>query len=311
MNKQAVTKAAIVPYFDPEIQNMGLEKYGWVAFPNTEVIEFLGQDSTGRYITGIDEDALDLIRLDDPELIAAKKEQRREIVNRLEKFYGQGSLDARNNSFWSNFYLDIKDNYRVLDFAVPKDELVFHAIKAGGFEEVAPTFEEAQNSPKLYKYYLKIAEEEAAVKTQYTKLIRKAGGVLTDLAEKDHKKVFLLAKVLLSPNNEFKINTPVDVMYEKLDMFIEGKIVKTNKKDTASQFLAASKMTKEDLTLNALAVDAIFYRILTDEAGNYYNRQTETRLGKNLKEIVEFLKNPINASELENIEARVREKWAK
>jgi hypothetical protein len=311
MNKLTPVKAAIVPYFDPEILNLGLEKYGWVTFPNTEIIEFIGQDSTGRFLTGIDPFGYDLRGTVDEEERTAKVEERNNIIKRLEQVYGEGALDARNNTFWSAFSLDIKDNYRALDFSMPKDELIFHAIRAGGFEEVAPTYEEAQNSPKLYKYYLKIAEEEAAIKTQLTKITNKAKGLLTDLTEKDPKKVFYISKLLLSPNNEFRLNTPVDVLYEKLDMFIDGQIVKTNKKETASQFLAAVKMSKEDLTLHAITIDAIFYRVLYDESGNYYNKQTETRLGKNIKEIVEFLKNPINATELENIEARVREKWGK
>lgn len=306
----ANAKISIEPYFDPNIPNQGLENYGLATFPETELQEFITLDEHGRYVTGLDVDAPSVVYLEDQEEKEAKEKEITDIIKRLERVLGIGKLNATNHDFWSTFILQIKNGQRILDIRKPLDEVIYHAIRAGGFEEIAPSYEHAQKSNKIYKYYLKRDDEEAAVKMQYSKLIGKAKGILVDMSEDDQYKMFLISKTLLTPSNEFKRTTAPDIIYGKLELFIEGTIVKDNKKDTVKQFLDAVKQDKETLTIKAYVTDAVYHRMIVQESdGHFYNKQTQTRYGKNLKEVINYLKNPINQSELDNISARVEKKW--
>jgi hypothetical protein len=116
--------------------------------------------------------------------------------------------------------------------------------------------------------------------------------------------------MVLTPDNQFKLATPADIIYDKLDDFIEGVIVKTNKKKTPEQFLKACETDKQTLHLTAIVKDALFYRnLVRGSDGYYFNPETEARYGKSEIEIVEFLKNPLNQSELDNISEKIEAKW--
>jgi hypothetical protein len=309
-NKMALSKLSIEPYFEAEMPNMGLEKYGMVSFPDTEVREYLSIDVNGRFVTGVDPDAVAIESIDDEQEREIKRAEIVKIKERLERVFGKGSLDALNEKFWATFELTIKNSRRDLDLRQPKDEIVYHAIKAGGFDIVAPDFNTAKTSNKLYKFYLKKEEEESENKIKYTKVINKAKGILAEMYDSDPSLMFRIAKVALAAANNFKPTTAPGIIFEKLNDFIDGKVVKTNKRETATQFLAFAKQDRETLTITGIVHDAIYYNMLIQEKdGHYYNKETEARYGKNIKEIVEFLKNPINSTELENITDRIEHKW--
>lgn len=304
-------KISIESYVDPNIPNNGLEKYGYATYPDTELTEYITIDEFKRAITGLDPDALSISQIEDEEERQAKIDEIKEIVARLEKVLGKGKLDATNLDYWRTFILKVTDGQRYLDLRKPNDEIIYHAIKAGGFTEIAKSYEEARNSNVFYKFYLKREEEEAAVKTQNKKVIAKAKGILVDLVEEDTVKLFLVSKNLLSPSKEYKRSTVPDIIFNDLEAFVEGTIVKTNKSETPKQFLDTVKLDKETLTLQAYVNDALYHRIIVQEPSDnyFYNRETTTRYGKNVKEVLNFLKNPINQSELDNVSERVEKKW--
>jgi hypothetical protein len=307
MNK---VKVSIEPYFEAEVPNMGLEKYGMVTFPDTEVREFVSQDINGRYITGIDPDAPAITNIEDDEEREAKLKQIQEIKSRLERVFGKDNLDARNGNFWNNFELVVHNNKKELDLKMPKDELLYHAVKAGGFELVAPDYDTARTSPKEFKYYMRKEDEDADIKIRFTILINEAKSKLNEMYHTDPALMFRIAKVILPSSTSFKPTTAPGLIYQKLNDFIEGKVVKTTKRETATQFISACSTDRETLTITGLVQDAIYYSIIVQEKdGHFYNRETEARYGKTVKEIVAFLKNPINSSDLENITKRVETKW--
>lgn len=303
-------KISIEPYFDEAIPNMGLEKYGMATFPETELQEDISKDENGRYLTGLDEYSNDVYSIEDEQEREAKVKSINEIKTRLEKIIGVGKLDATNKAFWGEFVLQVKNGSKELDMKRPLDEILYHAIIAGGFREVAPSYEVAKNSNILYKYYLKREEEEAAIRTQYSKLIDKANGQLVDMTDEDQYKMFLIAKNLLTLSHEFKRSTPSDIVYAKLREYITGESVKDDKKATVKKFLDTNKLDKESLTLKAYVNEALYRKFLVQEAdGHFYNKQTHTRYGKNVNEVINYLKDPINQTELDNISTRVEKKW--
>jgi hypothetical protein len=194
-----------------------------------------------------------------------------------------------------------------IDPQSPRDEILYHAAKAGGFTCVAPSLEKAREGD--YKFYLRQLEQDSELKIQRSLTLKKAGAELIDMYENDQHKLYLVAKSVLNPNHEFSPTTPKGVIYEKLEQFIEGTIVKDNKRATVKQFLEACKQSKESLYIQGLVKDAIYFNVFIKEPdGYFYNKETESRVGKNEKEAVKFIQNPVHQTELENVKTRVEAK---
>lgn len=304
MKKAAIS---IEPYFDADVPNMGFERYGLNTAPGSETTEYISKDVNGRYMTGLDIHAPSVVYLEDEEEKAAKIKEIEATVSRLESVFGVGALDARNAQFWNDFTIKLGYSGKSIDPQSPRDELAYHAVKSGGFSAIAPSLEKAREGD--YKFYLRQMEQDSELKIQRSLQLKRAGSELIQMYENDQHKMYLVAKVVLNPNSEFTPTTPKGIIYEKLEQFIEGTIVKDNKKATVKQFVDACKMTKESLYVQGLIRDALYYSVVQKEPDGYiYNRETETRLGKNEKDAVKFIENPSHQSELENLKTRVEAK---
>jgi len=67
----------------------------------------------------------------------------------------------------------------------------------------------------------------------------------------------------------------------------------------------------ETLKLKAVVKDASFYKIISLKAdGMLYHSQTSTVLGRNISDVVEMLKNPLNEDVLVKILTEVEKYWA-
>jgi hypothetical protein len=247
--------------------------------------------------------------MEDKEQRKATEQEIKESVSRLEKVFGEGRLDARNEEMWANFTIKLTHTGKDLDATNPKDEILIHAIKAGGFTSIAPSYEKAKEGVGEYKYYLRQVDIDSDLKVERKRSLAKAKGELSTMDAEDSHKMYLVAKALLNPNNEFSPSTPKGILFDKLDQFIEGTIVKDNKRGTIKQFLDTCKLDKETLYIYGLTKDALYFFIITREAdGYFYNKQTEARLGKSEKEVAKYLSNPLNQLELENVKSRVEAK---
>lgn len=306
----------IEQYFDPEIPNLGLEKYGMSLMDDGGIVEDLGYTKFGnqiRYITGLDVHSKSVKDIEDPVQRDAVINEINKTVEHIEKVLGAGALSPTNADFWSTIKLEIRGIRKYLDLSDVQDLVLYHCIKGGGFAEVAPSFEVAKNSPtKVFKFYLQELEEIAAIKTEIKKERNAARAELEKIRTKDPGKLFKVAKVVLTADNQFRYSTPIDHIYDKLDDFIEGTVVKTNKKKTPADFMAAAKLDKATLNLRAIVIDAIYYKFILLKSDNtYYNIETSSAYGRNLEEVIAYLGNPINSTELENISSRVEAIWNK
>jgi len=298
---------SIEPYFDPEMPNMGFERYGLSTAPGAELTEYVSKDVNGRYVTGLDLDSPSVMYLEDKEDKEAREQEIVEVVARLERVFGGGQLDARNEKMWQEFNIKLTHFGKDLDPTNPKDEILIHSIKAGGFTGIAPNLEKAKEGD--YKYYLRQVNSDSDLTVERKRSIARAKGELSKMDSEDSHKMYLVAKALLNPNNEFTPSTPKGILFDKLDQFIEGTIVKDNKKGTVKQFLDTCKQDKETLYIQGLVKDALYFFIITrDSDGYFYNKETEARAGKNEKEIVKYLSNPVHQLDLENVKARVEAK---
>jgi len=176
-----------------------------------------------------------------------------------------------------------------------QDLIKIIAIENGGFSMIAPSYEAARSSGGKYKFYLDKEVETIVFKTEVKKLRNKALSELQIMFEKNQNKLFYVCKVVDVDSAQYRKNTPFDIMYDNMDSYINGETVETSKRKAAEKFLAVAKMDMETLKLKSIVKDSHFYRLIGLRGdGHIYHLQSNTLLGKNQDDVVEFLKNPLN-----------------
>lgn len=279
-------------------------------FHRSELLGYKTLYGVKRYLTGLD----DVIVEHDPSLSDQDKKERiskiKGTVEKLERFFGKGNLDATNEKLWGEVKLVIDRKTTNLDLTDPKNEILFHCIKAGGFTEVAPSIEEAIEKRK--KFYLIEPLEFVENRVAPRKIIGKAIATLVDIYEKKgFDDIFFLAKYLLPVDKAYVKKTPKSLMYEDLDKFINGELIRKSKMECARMFLDAVKKPKSHIIVYCLVKDAFEYFnfIYTNTSGELKNNETGGLYGTTIERAVDHLLTPAFEHELENIKYRVEKKW--
>jgi hypothetical protein len=264
-----------------------------------------------RYKTGLDPE---VVRYDTT-LTDQEKEikiaQIEENVKRLEKLVGPGQLDATNSKFWSKVKLQLDRKTTNLDLTDFRKEILFHCIKAGGFETVAPSLEEAQSQDK--KFYLIEPVEFVENRVSPRKIFNDA---IYELQRLDRSKsfddMFYVAKYLMPVERAYTKRTPKSLMYEDLDKFLKGENLKSKRvSDNASQFMDALKLTKDILIVTDMVKDGIYFGMLyQNQAGELKNNETGGIYGNTVEAAVKHLLTPSYEHELENLKSRIIKKWS-
>jgi hypothetical protein len=104
------------------------------------------------------------------------------------------------------------------------------------------------------------------------------------------------------------------MLYKDLNDFIEGKLVRSNKKATAKQFLEAVELLSTDkkrLFVTAYVKEGSYFNFLnTTDDNQIKNTQTGTKYGATVTAATAYLMNPANQEELDNLKNRIEEKWS-
>ena len=320
-------KIAVRPYFDKSVSNMGLEKYGLSLFDGVfheEQLACLEVNGVKRYITGLNEFAPEVKLLPEDER-EAKAREIRKVVSQLEKELASNVVDPEDKDFWNKIQLLKPSNSDFWDKIVvrcgneplflepdkdPYDLIKLYAINAGGFAIVSKSYDDARKRPVPPKFYLDVAEETVVIKTELKKMRNKALAELQKMYDKQANKLFYVCKIVDVDSVQYKKNTPNDVMYDNMDRYINGETVERNKKLTAERFLEAAGHDLATLKLKAVAKDAAYYKyIVTKPDGFIYHLSSSTMLGRNLADVVEFMKNPINQDITDQLVAKVEANW--
>jgi len=318
---------AIRPFFNPDKQNMGLENYGMSLYDGVfheETLACLEINGVKRYVTGLNEFAPE-VKLLPPGERELKVKEIRKVVSQLEKelaanvvdpedkdFWNKLSLLKPNNdSFWSRISIRCGNDPVFLDPEKdPYDLIKLHAIKAGGFSIVAKSLKEAKKSNPTPKFYLDTVEESIATRTEYTKLRNKALVALEGMYNKNNTKLLYVAKVVDVDSTQYTKNTPVDILYENMDEFINGNGTESNKKKSAESFIKASNLTMKDLKIEALVKDCLFYRFILKKGNGWIETiDSGIKLGKIKEEVVSFLNQPDQAEVVQSLLKKVEPYW--
>jgi hypothetical protein len=318
---------AIRPYFESNVSNMGLEKYGLSLFDGVfheEQLACLEINGVKRYITGLNEFAPEVKSLPADER-EAKVKQIRKTVSDLEKELNSNVVDPEDKDFWNKIELLKPSNSVFWDKIILRcgneptylqpdkdayDLIKLHAINAGGFSMIAKSFDDARTRSVPPKFYLDISEETVVVKTELKKMRNKALAELQKMYDKNANKLLYVAKILDISSTLYTKSTPNDILYDNMDKYINGETVEKNKKLTAEKFLEVSSNDLTTLKLRAIAKDAAYHKyIVTKPDGFIYHLSSSTMLGRNLADVVEFLKNPTNEQITAQIISKVEEHW--
>jgi len=320
------TAIAVRPFFDSSASNMGLENYGLSLYDGVkhhEQLSCLESNGVMRYVTGLNEFAPE-IKLLSKELREARIKEIRSAIIELEKDLAANVIDIDDKEFWNKVTLLRPDNQKFwnkiniscgnepmfLDPKDPYDRIKLFAIEAGGFAIVAKSYDDARSKAVAPKFYLDKEEETVMARTEYKKMRNKALSELQKLFDKNSTKLFYIAKVVDLNSTQYKKSTPNDVIYENMDMYINGDGGEGNKERAAKSFIETAAMDMETLKIKSIVRDSVFFKYIINRADGYiYHVKSSALLGRNVADIVEYLKNPLNEDILKDLNTAVEKYW--
>ena len=320
------TAIAVRPFFDNSVSNMGLENYGLSLYDGVKHFEQLAcleQNGVVRYLTGLNEFApeIKLLKGEDKE---ARVREIRTAIAELETELAANVLDIEDPQFWNKVKLLKPDNKDFLnrisiscgnepvflDPNDPYDRIKLYAIEAGGFSIVAKSFDDARSRAVPPKFYLDKKEQTVIARTEYKKMRNKALSELQKLFDKNSTKLFYVAKVVDGNSTQYRKSTPNDVMYENMDLYINGEGVESNKERAAKSFLEAVNMDMETLKIKSIVRDSVFFKYIINKADGYiYHSKSNAMLGRNVSDVIEYLKNPLNEDVLADLNKACEKFW--
>ena len=133
---------------------------------------------------------------------------------------------------------------------------------------------------------------------------------LDKIFKKNPNKLFYVAKVIDANSAQYKKSTSPDIIYDNLDRYLNGEAFETNITRAAKNFLEAVELDMETLKLRALIKDATFYRFITVRSDGFiYETDSSSQMGRNSKECLAYLKNPLNDAILASLMSKVENYW--
>jgi hypothetical protein len=318
---------SIKPYFNPDKDNMGLEKYNMTLFDGVwhhENIACLERNGISRYVTGLNEFAPEVKELE-PTARKAKIKEIRLAVCQLEKELASNVIDIEDAEFWNKVQVLRPDNHKFwekielkvgneplyLDPAKdPYDLIKLYAIEAGGFSLIAKSLEACKRKGGV-RFYLDKVKETAGTRTDSTKIKNKALAALQNLFDTDTTKLLYIAKVVDGNSTQYIKGTPIDILYENMDNYINGKGVEKNIKKASENFITVTNSSMEDLKIRAMIKDAMVYNLMSTKTDGYiYDKYSGSKLGVRPAEVLEFLKDPKNDDTLQRYIDEIEDLWS-
>lgn len=268
-----------------------------------------------KFVTGLTEqDILSNNGLTDDEKKVYVKvaESAKEKVLRV---YGENAVDSTNETFWSGPRVTLKITNSIFSNVFDDEnveDLIFKMqVIAGGYTSIAPTLEIAERTGK--KFYLTGEDEftEKNYKEEFG-VKRKAIAALDEILEqKGIDALLYLTWNTLDKNNGFTKNTSKQVFETALMEFIEGKHVKSGKKDCAKRFYdnyVEWKNNKDGVIAKAIVNAAYHFGELYFDDGKFKTSKRMTMLGSTLEESLKILMKPEHQNEFIDIKKTVEEK---
>lgn len=280
---------------DLSAQMLGLDKHGRSKFPNTFEVLQAARTPDGRWVTGLDEDAVSIRSIKDPELREKRSEEVKDLRLELERLTG---IDLSSKSkYWETYFIKIIEKL-ALNFDNPHDRVKYYVLLANRY--AAPELEAKTDPDYMHtKFYMHRSENEEGQKALKSRERDKAVSDLY-LMYNNEPKLKLIGKYILG--QKIKDTMSADGVYNQLrEHFLndkEGTVVR--------KFNEATSKTIEELTYKLIVDEAVAKHVIRIREG-YYQRGNAT-YGKSMKDVLKFLSSPENANEFISIREEVEEK---
>lgn len=280
---------------DPTSRALGVYKMSKFAGCADNYIGASIDRTTGRRLTGLDENAPEVLTLPQDERIAKQKEILEERAF-LEKELGV-DLHHTNTAFWEALDMTM-DNGKILNLANPLDRVKYHAIVAG---KILPLTKDESSNPEFkgVNFYIGKEYEDVEDKNKVKAKERQVYRKLDELLENFDYSVEVgkyLGIAGVTPK------TPKANMEDLLTDFVEKK------KANADIFLEAMKETREFINLSNKFKEFRSKKLVEFSNGKFY--AGKVALGKTEKDSVKKLlgSNPEMQAELSRLLEEVNEK---
>jgi hypothetical protein len=282
---------------DQSSQSIGLDKYNMSKFPGCFETIQPGKTSDGRWVTGLDEDALSIKRIKDPVLREQKRQEVLELREELERITG---LDlSAHSKYWDNYYINIVGNLG-LNFDLAHDRIKYYVLLAN--DQAAPEID-ARSNPEYVntKFYIHRSESEDGQKALKSQERDRVIAELYGMRD-NRNKLLLIGKYILGTKikDSMSLDSVYNTLRDSLTNDKEGTIVR--------RFTDAITKTVEELQYKLVVDEAIAKHVIRLREG-YYQRGNAT-YGKSMKEVIKFLSSPENANEFASIKEELEEKRA-
>ena len=282
-----------------------------------------GFPSKWQFVTGLEEDQVDLYKwLSDEEKEVVKKTIA-ELKPTIERFYGGKSVvNSENSAFWRgtrevhSLKLTHDDIDIFYDTEKPQHALLYLSILAGAFTDiVAPNKEWAERYHLPHYMVLEMDTGDWAGEEDVTRSDAHAELALLR-REFGKDALYILAWCLQYDTNAFGAynysTTEKDLVNYHIK-YIDGKLVTKKKKNMPKTFIEYAEKWRGAQTRPLLMVEAYV------KAGEYFNfiKQAEkkfvtaegTVLGNTVKDAVDTLMKHKYKQDLENLRNAVEAKW--
>jgi hypothetical protein len=95
-----------------------------------------------------------------------------------------------------------------------------------------------------------------------------------------------------------------------MDIYINGDGAESNKERAAKSFIETASMDMETLKIKSIVRDSVFFKYIINKADGYiYHVKSNALLGRNVSDVVEFLKNPLNEDILKDLNTATEKYW--
>lgn len=284
--EQVIIKQLADEYGD----STGLHKYNRSRMPKCIDRLVAAPNRDGRFITGLDEQSLEIHKIKDSDVRIEKEKEIKALRESLER---QTGADLTGTSdFWKSFSVDISsDSDLILNNSNPLDVIRYHLLISNGY--VAPSKEDAGHpryaAAKYYAFTAEVADKE---EVSIRKIKDKARAMLTQIENKP--ETMSLIGQFLEGKQYARTNDP-DILYTMLGNYIDSD----KSGETAKKFLNVANKDIEELQFKLVIDKAILSKIIKIR-DKYYQRGQVT-FGKTIDEVYNTLQSPEYAAEFASI----------
>lgn len=270
-----------------------------------------------KYITGLTEEDLQNSPVLTQEEKSVYVKSLKEVQKKITNAFSKEALDPFNDYFWKSrktFKINSESFNSIYDEENPNHLLLKYNILSGSFSSIAPNLDSALRTGRPF---FMIEQTEADQKSYKDKahFKIKAIGALNELEESGSIDALLyLSWVTLDTTQGYTRNTSKEVFLETMIDYIEGNLVKKDKKKCAQGFYENYlrwKNDKENLITEAIFKAGVHYGFVYFDKGKYVTKGKNTQLGSDEKESIEILLEGRNIPELKELKKAVEEKLNK